>query len=107
MFKKVKSHNIWYLVVLLVEKKAVICDVDGTLIDLEGEGGHFKSFAEALGRFGVKLDPETYSREYSGLPGSVKASKAVETYALSITADELERITRITFQSFSKPNLSV
>lgn len=66
---------------------AVIFDLDGVLID--SEGLHYEAYGEVLARYGVRVTPEAYGREFIGRGRG--AEWAVRTYGIAADAGELKR----------------
>jgi HAD superfamily hydrolase (TIGR01509 family) len=67
--------------------KAVLFDMDGTLVD--SEGAHWQAWVRVLRRFGVELDETTYRRHHAGMPTLDNAVDVQRRYGLSATVDAL------------------
>lgn len=67
--------------------KAILFDLDGTLID--SEICHYKCWNSLLALFGEHLEYDVYMKYYSGVALKVNAQKLIEEYRLDITLDEM------------------
>ncbi|WP_165396811.1 HAD family hydrolase [Sphaerotilus mobilis] len=67
--------------------KAVLFDMDGTLVD--SEGAHWQAWVRVLRRHGAELDEATYRTHHAGMPTLDNAVDVQRRYALSATVDEL------------------
>ena len=67
--------------------KAVLFDMDGTLVD--SEGAHWQAWVRVLRRHGVELDETTYRTHHAGMPTLDNAIDVQRRWRLSATVDEL------------------
>lgn len=69
-------------------RAAVVFDLDGVIVD--SEPLQYASYAEVLARFGVRITPEEYGREWIGTGRGPEY--AVRTYGLTVSPDELRAL---------------
>jgi HAD superfamily hydrolase (TIGR01509 family) len=67
--------------------KAVLFDMDGTLVD--SEGAHWQAWVRVLRRWGAELDETTYRVHHAGMPTLDNAIDVQRRYGLSASVDEL------------------
>jgi len=67
--------------------KALLFDLDGTLID--SEQFHLGCWNEILAGAGIQLDIDDWIENYSGIPMPTNAKRLIEKYSLSFSHDEL------------------
>lgn len=74
--------------------KALLFDLDGTLID--SEQFHLGCWNEILASAGIQLDIDDWIENYSGIPMPTNAKRLIEKYSLSFSHDELVKKREIT-----------
>src|SRR6185312_8334726 len=67
--------------------KALLFDLDGTLID--SEDFHLGCWNEILGETGIKIDMDDWIENYSGVPMPANAKRLIEKYGLLVSHDKL------------------
>ena len=67
--------------------KAVLFDMDGTLVD--SESVHFNIWNDLLAPFGVQYDEATFCQRFSGRPTLEAAKEVVTNYGLTISPEQL------------------
>jgi HAD superfamily hydrolase (TIGR01509 family) len=67
--------------------KAVLFDMDGTLVD--SEGAHWQAWVRVLRRWSVELDFATYCAHHAGMPTIDNARDVLQRYALPTTVEAL------------------
>jgi len=69
--------------------KALLFDLDGTLID--SEQFHLGCWNQILSDAGIELDINDWTENYSGIPMPTNARRLIEKYSLSFSHEELIR----------------
>ena len=69
--------------------KALVFDLDGTLID--SEQFHLGCWNHILADAGIELDINDWTENYSGIPMPTNAKRLIEKYNLSFAHEELIR----------------
>jgi beta-phosphoglucomutase len=69
--------------------KALLFDLDGTLID--SEQFHLDCWNQILIEAGIRLDMDDWIANYSGVPMPANAKRLIEKYGLPVAHDELVR----------------
>lgn len=67
--------------------KAILFDLDGTLID--SEQFHLGCWNEILAEAGIRLGIDEWIENYSGIPMPTNAKRLIEKYSLSFSHEEL------------------
>lgn len=83
--------------------KAVLFDMDGTLVD--SESVHFNIWNDLLAPFGVQYDEATFCQRFSGRPTLEAAKEVVEKYQLTISPEQLTNDKYAAFGRFVSSNL--
>jgi len=83
--------------------KAVLFDMDGTLVD--SESVHFTIWNDLLAPFGVQYDEATFCKRFSGRPTFEAAKEVVESYGLSINPEQLTDDKYAAFSHFVSTHL--
>ncbi|MBE0350160.1 MULTISPECIES: HAD family hydrolase [Pseudoalteromonas] len=83
--------------------KAVLFDMDGTLVD--SESVHFNIWNDILAPFGVHYDEATFCQRFSGRPTLEAAKEVVENYQLTISPQALTDAKYTAFGHFVSANL--
>ncbi|MBE0378239.1 HAD family hydrolase [Pseudoalteromonas prydzensis] len=78
--------------------KAVLFDMDGTLVD--SESVHFTCWNDILAPFGVSYDEDEFCQRFSGRPTLEAAIEVVEQYNLSVTPQWLAQAKYDAFEEF-------
>ncbi|HCV01610.1 HAD family phosphatase [Pseudoalteromonas sp. APAL1] len=83
--------------------KAVLFDMDGTLVD--SESVHFNIWNDLLAPFGVQYDETTFCQRFSGRPTLEAAKEVVTNYQLNISPEQLTDDKYAAFGRFVSTNL--
>ena len=83
--------------------KAVLFDMDGTLVD--SESVHFNIWNDLLAPFGVQYDEATFCQRFSGRPTLEAAKEVVTNYGLTISPEQLTDEKYAAFGRFVSSNL--
>lgn len=83
--------------------KAVLLDMDGTLVD--SESVHFNIWNDLLAPFGVQYDEATFCQRFSGRPTLEAAKEVVTNYGLTISPEQLTDDKYAAFGRFVSTNL--
>lgn len=71
----------------MAKYKALLFDLDGTLVD--SEHFHFSTWNELLAESNVKLEYEDFLKNYAGIPLPGNASRLKDLYEIETSLDEL------------------
>lgn len=86
--------------------KAVLFDLDGTLID--SEYFHYECWNEVLEDYGVQLDYSDWLKNYAGIPLPVNANNLLTKYAINADlADVVKRREELTLERLKTKNVKL
>ena len=86
--------------------KAILFDLDGTLID--SEYFHYDGWNVLLADAGIQLTYEDWVKNYAGIPLPVNAKRLIEKYNLSMPFDEMvSRREALTLQLFETKEIKL
>ena len=86
--------------------KAILFDLDGTLID--SEYFHYDGWNVLLAEAGVHLTYEDWVKNYAGIPLPANAKRLIEKYNINIAFDEMvSRREALTLESFKTKDIKL
>lgn len=86
--------------------KAILFDLDGTLID--SERFHYESWLAILAEWDISITYEEWVKSYAGIPLPANAQRFIEKYNINITHQELiEKVEQLTIERFKTSEIKL